>query len=127
MHAAQMQAYRNVHKSTMSGRDVEAAALTNAAMKLQECQAQWEQGGHSQRLSDSLRVNQQIWTILQSELAQEDNPLPLNIRKDLLTLSVYVDKRIIDVMAYPAPEKLDTIITINLNIAAGLKGNSVGR
>jgi flagellar protein FlaF len=121
MHATQIQAYRTTHISTLSGRDIEGAALTNAALKLQACQAGWGKEGHSQRLSDALRLNQQVWTIFQSELASEDNPLPANIKKDILTLSIFVDKKIIEVMSYPAPEKLDTIIDINLNIAAGLR------
>lgn len=122
MYATQMQAYNTVHKSTMSGREIEAAALTNAAMKLQDCKAKWNQEGHTQRLNDALRLNQQIWSIFQSELASEDNPMPLAIRKDILTLSVFIDKKIIDVMAYPESAKLDPIININLNLAAGLKG-----
>ncbi len=122
MYATQMQAYNTVHKSTITGRDIEAAALTNAAMKLQDCKAKWGLDGHEQRLFDALRLNQQIWTIFQSELASESNPMPLNIKKDLLTLSAFLDKKIIDVMSFPESEKLDTIININLNIAAGLKG-----
>lgn len=123
MYAMQMQAYKQAHESTMSGRDIEAAALTNAALKLKECQAMWGQEGYLQRVNDALRLNQKIWTIFQSELAGENNPIPLNIKRDILTLSIFIDKRIIDVMAYPESEKLDTIININLNIAAGLRGH----
>jgi flagellar biosynthesis activator protein FlaF len=123
MYAMQMQAYKQAHESTMSGRDIEAAALTNAALKLKECQAMWGQEGYLQRVNDALRLNQKIWTIFQSELAGENNPIPLNIKRDILTLSIFIDKRIIDVMAYPESEKLDTIIDINLNIAAGLRGH----
>jgi len=45
------------------------------------------------------------------------------MRNNLLTLSVFVDKRIIDVMANPVPEKLKILIDINLNLAAGLRGS----
>jgi flagellar protein FlaF len=44
------------------------------------------------------------------------------LKQDLLSLSVFIDKRIFEVMAYPNPEKLTAIININLNIAAGLRG-----
>jgi len=69
-------------------------------------------------------LNQRIWTILQGELAREDNPLPIQLRQDLLTLSVFVDKRTFEVLAYPSPERLDMLIKINLNLAAGLRGNT---
>ena len=52
-----------------------------------------------------------------------DNPLPKQIKEDILSLSAFIDKRIFEVMSYPAPEKLDAIININLNLAAGLNGS----
>jgi len=65
-------------------------------------------------------LNQMIWSIFQGELSQDENPLPMEIKRQLLTLSVYVDKTIFEAMANPTPEKLTTLININQNIAAGL-------
>ncbi len=48
--------------------------------------------------------------------------MPDHIKRDLLRLSGFIDKRIFEVMAFPEPEKLDIIIKINENIAAGLRG-----
>jgi len=121
MYANQLEAYRTVHKTTTSGRDIEAAALTNAALKLTECQNNWDAADREDKLNEALRINQMIWTILQSELSKEDNPLPKQLKADLLSLSLFIDKRIFEVMAYPSPEKLTTIININLNLAAGLR------
>ena len=73
-------------------------------------------------LDDALSYNQRLWTLLQSELARPDNPLPENVRFDILRLSRFIDKRIYETMAFPAPEKLDIIIKINQNLAAGLRG-----
>ena len=123
MYAAQLQIYKNVQQSVMSGREIEAQVLTNAALRLKDCQNKWDKEGHSQRLEEALRLNQRIWTIFQSELTGKDNPLPQNIKKNLLTLSMFVDKQTFEIMAAPASEKLDIIININLNIAAGLRGN----
>ena len=68
-----------------------------------------------------MKYNQRIWTIFQSELSKEDNPLPNQIKLDLLRLSAFIDKRIFEMMAYPEAEKLNIIIRINENIAAGLR------
>ncbi len=38
-----------------------------------------------------------------------------------MTLSIFIDNRIIQIMAHPAPEKLRILIDINLNLAAGLR------
>jgi len=35
---------------------------------------------------------------------------------------IFVDRRIFEVMAYPSSEKLDILININRNLAAGLRG-----
>ena len=53
-------------------------------------------------------------------MVKADNALPEQIRRNLLTLSAYVDKRIFEIKAFPAPEKLNIVIDINRNIAAGL-------
>jgi flagellar protein FlaF len=43
---------------------------------------------------------------------------------DGLRLSAFVDRRIFETLAAPAPEKLEAIININNNIAAGLRGSA---
>jgi flagellar protein FlaF len=122
MHAAQLETYRNVQKATLSGRDLEAEVLSKAAYKLKFCQNNWDSPNRDELLDEALKYNQKIWTVFQAELAKPENPLPEKIKQDLLSLSVFVDKRIFEIMSFPAPEKLNAIININLNIAAGLKG-----
>ena len=112
--------YQDVEKSTISGRETEARVLTQAAIKLQSCQKNW-QNGYFEELDEALKYNQRIWTIFQTELAKKDNPLPILIKRDLLRLADFIDKRIFATMSSPSPEKLDIIIKINQNIAAGLR------
>jgi flagellar biosynthesis activator protein FlaF len=121
MYASQLDVYRTVKNSTASGREIEAGALTRCALMLTDCQKNWGVPGSEEKLVEALRVNQQVWSIFQSELTQENNPLPRNLKENILSLSVFIDKRIIDIMAYPAPEKLHILIDINLNLAAGLR------
>ena len=124
MYANPAQAYKATQKTTMSGRDIEAAVLTKAAFKLKECQTNWEAEDRDNRLEEALRFNQRIWSIFQAEIAKADNPLPAQLKLDLLSLSAFIDKRIIETMAYPSPEKLSIVIDINNNIAAGLRGSA---
>jgi len=121
-----MQAYQKVDKATMPGREAEARALTLAALRLKECQNNWDNDTKHEQLDAALRFNQQIWSIFQTELTDEDNPLPLNIKRDVLRLSAFVDRRIFETMSFPSPEKLNIIIKINQNIAAGLRGSATG-
>lgn len=114
--------YLDVEKNTMSGRETEARVLTKAAIKLQACQKNWQDGNYEE-LDAALKYNQKIWSILQSELANKSNPLPVQIKRDLLKLAGFIDRRIFETMSFPSPEKLDIIIKINQNLAAGLRGN----
>ncbi len=119
----QVEAYRKTQKISMSGREIEASVLTQAALKLLACQDRWDTEGHENRLKDALRFNQFIWSIFQTELAKPENPLPKKLKEDLLSLSIFIDKRIFEVMAFPESDKLTILININLNIAAGLRGS----
>ena len=105
----------------MSGRETEAAVLTKAARKLKDCQNSWEASDRDEKLSDALKFNQLVWSIFQGELKKEDNPLNRKLRADLLRLSAFVDRRIFETLANPSPEKLNVVININNNIAAGLR------
>jgi flagellar protein FlaF len=119
--AQQLAAYRTVQKITSSDSEIEALVLTRAAQKLAEVQNNWDAHDRDERLDEALRYNQQIWSIFQGELLKEDNPLPRQLRQDILSLSVFIDKRIFEVMNSPVREKLTVIVNINLNIAAGLR------
>lgn len=121
MYQTALKAYETVNKSTMSGREVEAAVLTKAAARMRESLQNWTAPGNAAKLDSALKYNQRIWCILQAELAKPENPLPAVLKNDLLRLSTFVDKRTFEVMAYPSPEKMNILIQINENIAAGLR------
>lgn len=126
MSTSPLDAYQSVEKSTLSGRELEASVLTKAALKLQQVQQDWDAADRDARLDEALKYNQRVWSFFQSEVSQAENPLPAEIKQNILALSVFVDRRIFEVMAYPAPEKLDILININRNIAAGLRGDPAG-
>jgi len=125
MHVNPLNAYKSVEKATLSGRDLEASVLTKAAMLLQEARNRWDDAEHATRLDEALRFNQRLWSFFQVEVAADENPLPTEIKQNLLTLSRFVDKRIFEIMAYPEARKLDVLININQNIAAGLRGDDL--
>ena len=119
-----LEAYQHVEKMTGSGREIEAAVLTKAAMKLKECQRNWDAHDRDVRLEEALKFNQKVWSIFQSELTNENHPMPADLRRNLLRLGGFIDRRIFETMANPAPEKLDMVIKINCNLAAGLRGST---
>lgn len=123
--AQQLEAYQTVQRTTeSSSRELEALVLTKAALKLAEIQNNWDSPDRDEKLDEALRHNQFIWSLFQGELMKENNPLPKELKQDILSLSAFIDKRIFEVMANPAPERLGVIIKLNLNLAAGLRGNA---
>jgi flagellar biosynthesis activator protein FlaF len=127
MSAIHMQAYKNLQKATIaSDREIDAYALTQSALKLREIQENWnafDEREQVDRLFEALRMNSMLWSIYQAEITRDGNPLPRQIREDLLSLSLFVDKRTKDILCFPEPEKLTILININLNLAAGLTAN----
>ena len=117
--------YQQIDNTIIPGREIEARVLNKAALKLKKCRDNWSASDTKDKLDEALKYNQRVWSIFQEELLIEDNPLPQKLKKDILALSIFIDKRIFDVMAYPSPEKLNIIIAINQNIAAGLKNSPI--
>jgi flagellar protein FlaF len=114
-------AYITTAKMSMSEREVEASALTKAALLLQACQDHWEMPDREQKLLEALEFNQKLWSIFQASLIQPDHPMSAPLRQDILNLSGFIDKRIFELIAFPDRAKLTAIIQINQNLAAGLR------
>jgi flagellar protein FlaF len=117
--------YKKAEEKSLAGKDLEVAVLVKGARLLKECQRKWETYTQKQllmELAEACKYNQRIWAIFQTEALQEDNPMPIQLKRNIILLAGYIDKRLLDVLAYPNPKKLTQIIDININIAAGLRG-----
>jgi flagellar protein FlaF len=125
MYPNRIKAYELIERATIPGGELEATVLVRVANRLQECQDRWGEADHESRLQEALDYSQKVWTFFQGELTRPDHPLPATLRQDLMNLSLFIDRRIFESMAHPAPEKLTAII-INRNIAAGLRGSGTG-
>jgi len=114
--------YEQQGKDFLTPRELEASVLSKAALRRKICQDQWDSPEREKLLDEAIRFNQKVWSFFQSELSMPDNPLPKHLREDILNLSLFVDNRLFEVMAFPGDRrKLDIIIDINFNIAAGLR------
>ena len=113
-------AYEAGAKTAVTNRELEATALFKAARKLEACMQAWDTPGHAQQLDEALRYNLRLWTLFQCELAQPDHGIVPTLRRDLLRLSAFVDKRTFEIMSAPEPQKLQALIDIDRNIAMGL-------
>jgi len=96
--------------------------LVKAASRLQSVR---DSGGHSARqLYDALYYNRKLWTVLVSSATRAENPLPNPIKQNIANLGLFIFDRTLDVQMSPDPKKLDILITINRELAAGLNANN---
>ena len=78
----------------------------------------------SEMEQEALEKNRKLWAILASAMKEDDCPQPLEIKRSILNLAMFVFQRTVETLAAPAPQKLDILININLNIAKGLSGEA---
>jgi flagellar biosynthesis activator protein FlaF len=122
MHNNAAQVYGNVSKEISSARDLEANLLLRSAARIQSIRDGWE--GRKAELNDALLFNRRLWTIFLDSIMREDNPLPAEIRRNVVSLGVFVINRTIKLTGEPKPEGLNTLININRELAAGLLGHA---
>ena len=113
-------AYARVAQTTSSPRDIEAQALLKAARQLEDVKNNWT--GPDKRMTTALMFNRQLWTIFLSAAESNDNPQPIEVRQKIANIGVFVMNHTLAVMSDPRPERLSTLININRELAAGLRG-----
>ena len=69
-----------------------------------------------------MRLNWRLWTIIQAELLEPECQVPQEIRQNLLNLSNFIDKRSVELISKPHPDKIGVLVNINRHIGAGLLG-----
>jgi flagellar protein FlaF len=117
-------AYTRVAEQVSSPRELEARALLTAAGKLKDIQANWDP--HNASLKPALLFNRKLWQIFVAAALEDDCPHPKDLRQNIANIGVFVFSRTMETEIDPSPEKLDALIDINLNIAAGLGTAGLG-
>lgn len=98
-------------------RDVEAWGLTEAARRLIHAR---QSPDNPELLRQALSLNQRLWTIFQTSMVDPECPLPRDVRDNILTLSIIVDRQTFDRLIDLDTTKLDRLIDINRAVATGL-------
>lgn len=113
-------AYGRIAQATQSPRDLEASLLLKAAAKIQSVRDDW--ANREKDLDEALTYNRKLWTILVSSVTNPENPLPQPIKTNIANLAMFIFNHTIAVTFEPNPKKLGILISINRDIAAGLRG-----
>lgn len=112
--------YSKVQKETISGRDLEARVLTKASTMLKRVLEIPNGPDRARAAEEAVRFNLRVWDVFHADWENPDCALAQNTRTDLLRLSIYVHKTSLEVLAYGAPEKINSLINIDDRLVAGL-------
>jgi len=110
-------AYARNHGRALAGRDLEAEALLKAVRLLDDAEAH---AGDAGRLARALDYNLKLWTVFEADVSAEANPLPADVKRDLLRLCRFMDGEIARAVGNPGAARLGDMIAVNRNLAAGL-------
>lgn len=114
----------NAQKNALNQSELEARVLLKSAKLLQDLQADWDNVS-AEILEESLKYNRQIWMLFyDTAIENPDNDRPADLRSNILNLANFIFKREVEIMTKPDKKKLDVLININREIAAGLMEQS---
>jgi flagellar protein FlaF len=116
-------AYSKVAQATQSPKELEAHLLLKAATKLQAIRDDWD--ARAKDLDEALIYNRKLWTILVSSVTRPENPLPASIKQNIANLGLFIFNHTLKMTSEPSPDRLAILVTINREIAAGLRGMGV--
>jgi flagellar biosynthesis activator protein FlaF len=116
------QAYQQVGRQTVSPRVLEANLLSKSAGNLQRIRDDWDNS--KGELYQALLYNRKLWSIFVQSVTGEASQLPTKLRENIANLGIFVMKQTIAIQDEPKPQKLDVLISINRELAAGLRASA---
>ena len=101
-------------------RALEAQILLKSNRNIQQLVTMWDERP-GDLLEEALKYNRNIWMLFYDTAMQnQDGARPEALRNNIVNLANFIFKREMDILAEPAKEKLDILISINREIAEGL-------
>ena len=120
-HAKAAGAYdKHAQTHTPDQREMEARVLLKSARKMQDLQNEWDSMS-MEMLDEVLRFNRQIWMMFVDTAVEDEDPArPTDLRNNIANLGVFIFKRTVEILSKPEKEKMNILIEINQDVAAGL-------
>jgi flagellar protein FlaF len=116
-----VQAYQQTARQTVPPRDLEANLLSAAAAHFQRIREDWDL--LASELPTALKFNRKLWTVFVTSVIDDESRLEQNVRQNIANLGIFVLSQTAELQVAPVPEKLDILIKINRELAAGLRGS----
>jgi flagellar protein FlaF len=113
----------NAQKNTGNQRELEGRVLLKSNRMLQDLQNNWD-SIDPEVLEETLKYNRQIWMLFyDTAMENPEGDRPNDLRSNILNLANFIFKREVEILGKPQKEKLNILININREVAAGLMSN----
>jgi flagellar biosynthesis regulator FlaF len=120
----------HAQKHTPDQRELEARVLLKSAKLLQDLRNDWGNANFD-IIESTLKYNRQIWMMFYDTATDTDKAgeeaRPNDLRSNIINLANFIFKREMEILAdkerMNSPQRLDALISINREIAAGLLGS----
>lgn len=124
-HAQAASAYgTHAQKHSTDPREVEARVLLKSAGMLNDLKTSFSDAPQD-LIQQTLKYNRQIWMMFyDTALENKSEGHPDQLRDNIINLARFVFKRETEILAKPDVEKLNALININRELAAGLMGSA---
>lgn len=113
-------AYQKTQNATQGPRDIEYRAFCEATARLEKAEAAGR--NDLKLLIDAIHFNRQLWGALAADCRRDDNGLPVQTRRSIVSLSLWVSDYSSTVMR--EREAIAPLVEINRMMIDGLSGKA---
>lgn len=99
----------------------DARRLVHAAALLMAVDQRWNSPAREKLLNEALETNRQTWKDIQLALSDVNSGVPLEIRNNLLIVSVYAESKLEEIAVNPDQEKMASLIELTRSLAMSLR------
>lgn len=100
---------------------IDTKRLVHAAALLMAVNQRWNLPGRERLLGEALEASRQVWKDIQQALSDDSSGVPLEIRNNLLIVSVYAESKLEEITQSPDQEKLASLIELTRSLAMSLR------
>lgn len=100
---------------------MDAERLDGAVTLLLDASRHWSSPSLEGRLAIALEVSREMWSDVQHALSTRQSSLPLEVKNNLLIVSVYAQGKLIECERMPSRERLASLVFMTRNLAASLR------
>jgi len=100
---------------------VNSERLDCAVTQLMDASRHWSSFDREGRLAMALEGSREMWNDIQKMLSDGMISLPLEVKNNLLIVSVYAQGKLMECEQAPTREKLATLIFMTRNLASSLR------